>query len=180
MVAIRFKTRKLIAFIGFCLLLAAIAVVTRGYVRELNWDETKYYAPAIRFAALSWPHLPLRDYHLPAPPLALWLQAAVAVHVEGRVSLRLFSSLCAVGLAAYLLWRADENPLGVSWFADVLLGRQAAARLCGSDAEDDRLGMATPPGAIRYRGHFHWRLAWRALLRSNASELVRFRTSGRP
>ena len=99
------------AFIGFCVLLAVIALLTRGYVRELNSDEARYYAPAIDFVSHSWPHLPLKNYPFPGPPLALWVQATVATFFHGWGSVRLFSSLCAVGLAAYLLWRADDKPV---------------------------------------------------------------------
>lgn len=84
--------------------------MTHGYVRGLNSDEAKYYAPAINFVTHVWPYLPLRDYPFPGPPLALWGQATVAVVLKGWVSVRLFSSLCAVGLAAYLLWQADDRP----------------------------------------------------------------------
>lgn len=108
---ISFRTQKQIAFIGFCILLAVIALVTHGYVRELNSDEAQYYAPAIDFASHSWPRLSLRDYPFPGPPLALWVQAAVASFFKGWGSVRVFSSLCAVGLAAYLLWRVDDKPV---------------------------------------------------------------------
>lgn len=103
------RTRKQIAFIGFCALLAAVAFLTHAYVRELNSDEARYYAPAISFVSHSWPRLALRDYPFPGPPLALWVQATVATLLPGWVSVRLFSSLCAIGLAAYLLWRAGNK-----------------------------------------------------------------------
>ncbi|EDY16127.1 hypothetical protein CfE428DRAFT_6316 [Chthoniobacter flavus Ellin428] len=103
------RTRRLWAFIAFCALLVVIAVVTHAYVRPLNSDEAEYYAPAIQFVSHSWPQLPLKAYPFPGPPLALWVQAAVAVVFKGWGTVRLLSSLGAVGLAAYLFWRAEDK-----------------------------------------------------------------------
>jgi len=103
------RTRRRWAFVVFCVLLVGIGVATHGYVRPLNSDEAEYYAPAIQFVSHSWPHLPLKSYPFPGPPLALWVQATVAVVFKGWGSVRLFSSLCAIGLAAYLFSRAEDK-----------------------------------------------------------------------
>ena len=98
-----------IAFICFCVIFAVIAIITNGYFRALNSDEAKYYAPAITFVSHSLPTFPLRDYPFPGPPLALWAQALVATIFGGLTSVRFFSSMCSVSLAAYFLLRAESK-----------------------------------------------------------------------
>lgn len=109
MTSISPRTRRLLAFLAFCILLLVIGIGTHGYVRPLNSDEAQYYAPAIQFVSHSWPRLSLKNYPFPGPPLALWVQAAVSLVFKAWVGVRLFSSLCAVGLAAYLFWRTEEK-----------------------------------------------------------------------
>jgi len=95
-----------IAFICFCVILLGIGAVTNGYQRGLNSDEAQYYAPAIDFVARALPHLSLRDYPFPGPPLALWAQALVDTFCGGLLSVRTFSTFCAVSLAGYFFLRA--------------------------------------------------------------------------
>jgi 4-amino-4-deoxy-L-arabinose transferase-like glycosyltransferase len=102
-------TRALLAFAFFGLLLVGIAFGTGAYFRSLNPDEAEHYAPSIAFVSRSLPHLPLRDYPFPAPPLALWVQAAVATVFDGLTSVRVFSTVCTVFLAAWLLGRVESR-----------------------------------------------------------------------
>ncbi|MEP6672339.1 MAG: glycosyltransferase family 39 protein [Chthoniobacter sp.] len=101
-------TQGRIAFLGFCAILLGIEVATNGYFRALNSDEAQHYAPAIDFVTKSLPHLSLRDYPFPGPPLALWAQALVDNFCRGMLSVRIFSTACAVALGAYFLLRAES------------------------------------------------------------------------
>lgn len=100
--------RGWIAFLGFCALLLGIEFATHAYVRPLNSDEAQYYAPAINFVAHALPHLSLREYPFPGPPLALWAQASVSAAFGGLLSVRIFSTVCAVALGGYFLLRAGS------------------------------------------------------------------------
>ena len=97
-----------IAFLCFCTVLLGIEIATNGYSRALNSDEAQYYAPAIDFVSKSLPHLSLRDYPFPGPPLALWAQACVNTLFGGLWSVRIFSTACAVALGGYFLLRAES------------------------------------------------------------------------
>lgn len=98
-----------LGFLCFCAIVAGIGAATNAWLRELNPDEAKYYAPAIEFVSHSLPTFPLRDYPFPAPPLALWAQATVAKAFHNLASVRVFSTLCAACLAGYLLLGRDPR-----------------------------------------------------------------------
>jgi hypothetical protein len=106
-----------LAFLCFCAILLATGIFTHAWTRELNPDESQYYAPAIHFVVHFVPAFPLHDYPFPAPPLALWIQALIASVSDHWTVVRFFSTLCAILCAAYFLLlpgrRGGITPLGI-------------------------------------------------------------------